>query len=122
MSGPNQNKYELQYRGGENSGQQFVTPEQAFKLVTDTKPQQQTFAAKANIKFVQTVKLRDHNVSQGTRGNKGLGFLCGWPGLYVCIVCPEFKPPEITVLIHQLACPESKRRGLFKSTEHRVLS
>ena len=30
--------------------------------------------------------------------------------------------PEITVLIHQLACPEFKRRGLFKSTEHRVLS
>ena len=32
----------------------------------------------------------------------------------------EFKPPEITVLIHihKLACPEFKRLGLFKSTEH----
>ena len=24
------------------------------------------------------------DVEQGTRGNRGLGFLCGWPGLYVC--------------------------------------
>ena len=29
---------------------------------------------------------------------------------------------EITVLIHKLAYPEFKRRVLFKSTEHRVLS
>ena len=48
------------------------------------------------------------------------------PGFTVkihALVHPELKPPGITVLIiHNLACPKFKRRGLLKSTEHRVLS